>query len=296
MAGNSTCLNGTSAIFVGISETIELLEWMMGALRCCHRGHRLLQRFKTCSRKYHASTHFRSAAICKQNLYSDPQDPSWNGGYYAECSALGGQNTTSLDFRWKTDMRTRHDEWTRKLVLERAAARRTVIVLGGGVSHFTRHADYPRGLNVLVPPSFELPQHWVDDYVNATEDLFRLFAPASLPSNVCVLWKPINIAVRHNGSTGHHPSSIGGVHDWLNKITATLARREGILPLDTASMLRPLRPRGFRNADPLGRGGSEGDPYHGFNPQHFAPQMVAQLCALCRSQAEGGAGGHISYW
>ena len=154
MTRNTTCLNGTSAIFVGISETIELLEWMMGALRCCHRGHRLLQRFKTCSRKWESRNSFRSAATCKQNLYSDPKDPSWTGGYQADCSgpvgSFGASNATSLDFRWKTDMRTRHDDWTRKLVIERAAKRRTILVLGGGVAHFTKHSDYPRGLNSLV--------------------------------------------------------------------------------------------------------------------------------------------------
>ena len=141
-----------------------------------------------------------------------------------------------------------------------------------------------------VPADFQFPQHWLDDYIESTEALFRLFTPSSLPPNACVLWKPINIAVRHNGSGPHHPSSVGGLHDWINQITASLARRAGILTLDTSGLLRPLRPRGFRSADALGRGGSEGDPYHGFSHGQFAPQLLAQICSLCRRSSLGGVG------
>ena len=106
---HARCLNGTSAIFVGNSETIELLEWLMSALRCCHRGLRLVSRFKHCSRK---SSNFRFTATCKQDLYTEQP-------YHAECEGLIGPDaspsaanranatyfaTSTLDFRWKTDM------------------------------------------------------------------------------------------------------------------------------------------------------------------------------------------------
>ena len=85
---HAQCLNGTSAVFVGISETIELLEWLQTELRCCHHGHRLVQRFKFCTRKWSSATlsGFRSTAICKQNLYTDTP-------YHAECSAFATRAT-----------------------------------------------------------------------------------------------------------------------------------------------------------------------------------------------------------
>jgi len=142
---HARCLNGTSAIFVGNSETIELLEWLMSALRCCHRGLRLVSRFKHCSRK---SSNFRFTATCKQDLYTEQP-------YHAECEGLIGPDasavnrelnatyfaTSTLDFRWKTDMFSqRHDSSLRALVERRSAARPTILILGGGVAHFTRFA------------------------------------------------------------------------------------------------------------------------------------------------------------
>ena len=139
---HARCLNGTSAIFVGNSETIELLEWLMSALRCCHRGLRLVSRFKHCSRK---SSNFRFTATCKQDLYTEQP-------YHAECEGLIGPDaspsaanranaTSTLDFRWKTDMFSqRHDSILRALVERRSADRPTILILGGGVAHFTRFA------------------------------------------------------------------------------------------------------------------------------------------------------------
>ena len=267
------CLNGTSTVWVGNSETIELLEWLMTALSCCHRGLRLVSRFKYCTRK---SADFRKTALCKERLYA--REP-----YSATCSMFGPPNSTRLDFRWKTDMRSApFDEGTRSLVLQRAAAgRRTILLLSGGPAHFTRHADYTRGLNSLVPEHFEIPRRWLEDYVNQTSHLLRLFSPASLPPHVCVLWVPIHISVRHNGSGAHHPSTVGGLHDSINQLTASLASRHGVSPLETTSLLQQLRPKGFRDADAFGRGGSEGDPYHGFPTAAFAPQMLQQVCRAC---------------
>ena len=173
------CLNQTNMVWVGISETIELEHFMAGH-RCCHSGHRLLQRFKYCHRKWPPGRAFRNTAICKQNLYAEHP-------FRASCSALGA-NATSLEFRWKTDMYHRvKDNDVRNVVLRMAAERPTMVILGGGVAHFTKYSDYPRGLNSLVPTDFDVPQHWIDDYLNATSLLFELFGPArrnNLPSNV----------------------------------------------------------------------------------------------------------------
>ena len=121
------CLNQTNMVWVGISETIELLEHFMAGHRCCHSGHRLLQRFKYCHRKWPPGRAFRNTAICKQNLYAEHP-------FRASCSALGA-NATSLEFRWKTDMYHRaKDNDVRNVVLRMAAERPTMVILGGGVA------------------------------------------------------------------------------------------------------------------------------------------------------------------
>ena len=117
--------------------------------------------------------------------------------------------------------------------------------------------------------------------MNQTASLFEYFAPATLPPHACVVWKPINIVRPHNGTGAHHPSAAGGFHDWLNRIAAALAQQVGIRALDTSPVMGALRPRGWRNADALGRHGFEGDPYHGFAAGGYVPQLLAQICTAC---------------
>lgn len=143
------------------------------------------------------------------------------------------------------------------------------------------HADYPRGLSNKVPKGTVIPQHWIDDYVNQTAALFRFFAPASMPSRVCVLWRPMQITAQHNGTGPHHPSIVGGFHDWINLISGALARQHGIGVLETTPLLKGIQARGFRQADADGHGGSEGDPYHGVPASAFVPRMLQQACTAC---------------
>jgi len=283
LQSRARCLNGTSTLWVGNSETIELLEWLMSALACCHKGLRLVSRFKFCTRK---TAHFRKTALCKEDLYAEAP-------YSAECTGFGPPNSTTLDFRWKSDMRSRHDEGTRQLVLQRATSRPMLVLLGGGVSHFTRFADYTRGLNSVEPEGWTPPQHWLDDFANETDKLFHLFSPASMPPNVCVVWKPMQIAPRHNGSGGHHPSTVGGFHDRINGIARRIAWQHGIPALETTRMLSAMRPKGFKQADARGRGGSEGDPYHGYPAGAFLPQMLEQACAVCPQLNVNSARGRL---
>lgn len=48
-----------------------------------------------------------------------------------------------------------------------------------------------------------------------------------MPSQVCVLWRPMQITAQHNGTGPHHPSIVGGFHDWINLISGALARQHG---------------------------------------------------------------------
>jgi hypothetical protein len=126
--------------------------------------------------------------------------------------------------------------------------------------------------------------------VNQTAALFRFFAPASMPSQVCVLWRPMQITAQHNGTGPHHPSILGGFHDWINLISGALARQHGIGVLETTPLLKGIQARGFRQADADGHGGSEGDPYHGVPASAFVPRMLQQACAACERRLRASRG------
>ena len=168
-----------------------------------------------------------------------------------------------------------------------------ILLLGGGVSHFTQFRDYRKGTSHLVADSFALPGLWERDYVNATRQLFDMFAPraaaaaaAAMPPNVCVLWKHMHITRRHNGThpAAHHPSTEGGIHEELNRRSSELARPRGIEVVDPTELTRRLRPDGFRMSDARGRGGSEGDVYHGYPPFDLVTDVVQRMCDGCARQ------------
>lgn len=120
--------------------------------------------------------------------------------------------------------------------------------------------------------------------MNATLDLFARFSPVRLPPNVCVVWKLLHIAKRHNGTRGavvHHPSTLNGFHHWLNRFTVGLARAHGVGIVDPTALTRHLTPRGWKPADAHGRGGSDGDVYHGFDDDLVVPEVVNGLCDAC---------------
>lgn len=201
-----------------------------------------------------------------------------------------------MHFEWKTNMHADSDEVLRQRVLNAASAanasRRVLVLLSGGVAHFSRFSDHKKEYSFALSDDFDVPAAWIDSYVNDTLSLFGLFAPAALPTNVCVLWKTMNIVSRHNGTmAAHHPSSVNGLHHYLNRFTGALARRHGIGVVDVSELTRRLQPRGYRSADASGGGGSEGDPYHGYPEEKLLPAVLERMCVAaqgCRGWPRAG--------
>ena len=278
-----SCLHDAHVYFVGVSEILNVVDALAQSLHCKHvRGIVPMDRWQVCEDRRLRAKHidYRDLAECREDLYS-------RYPFVTRCSALGP--ASRLVFSWKSHMFTRaRDERLRARVLASAAAqhepssssapRQVLLVLSGGPAHFAFLRGYQRGLSTAIPDHFEIPQAWVDDYLNATLQLFDLLAPARLPPNVCVVWKGLHIARRHNGSAPHHPSTLNGPHHWLNRFTAALARRHHIGVVDTSDVTLAVKPRGFRAADVRGRGGSEGDPYHGYPDELIVPQVVQRTC------------------
>ena len=96
---------------------------------------------------------------------------------------------------------------------------------------------------------FAWPQAWIDDWVNDTQKLLRLFSDLtattrtalSLPHS-CVVWKTNNISPRHSNTTEpfHHPSAFNGAHHWLNRMGAAMARTRGFGVVDMSSTTAAL--------------------------------------------------------
>lgn len=145
-SANNSCLRGAHAYFVGLSETLNIVDALSSSLQCTHRaGVAPTNRFEACEdRKLRNSAYsYREVGQCKEDLYS--RTP-----YVAKCPRLGGG--AELSFVWKTHMRHDHYDsllFSRVATAARAAPTRTVyLVLGGGVAHFAQlpvaiHAGSP---------------------------------------------------------------------------------------------------------------------------------------------------------
>lgn len=84
-------------------------------------------------------------------------------------------------------------------------------------------------------------------------------------------------AIAHGGSAARARHT----HTGLNRFTGALASLFGIGVVDATDILSALRPTGFADASADGLGGSEGDPYHGFDPDSHYPTIATRMCEAC---------------
>ena len=226
--------------------------------------------------------------LCRENRYGVI------GGINASCSHR--EATFRMTYRWKTfqsDAFDAHDEARIREAASRAS-RVFVILEGGGPHHFAKFREHhlvraPKTLFTTVDDRWNLPQHWIDDYMLNTKALMRRHSRESLPSNVCVLWKTMHIGSRSNETGSHHPSVVNGMHHWLNRLAISAAAERGIGVLDlsdlTMGMSAAPKLTGAHTATTI-----EGDPYHGF-PQHvLVPELLRRMCTRCNASPPNALG------
>ena len=141
--------------------------------------------------------------------------------------------------------------------------------------------------------------------VNDISRLFRLLAPSQSKGPAvardatkdaekntlrhCVVWRAQNIASRHGNKSEsrHHPSSLNGVHHWLNRISIALARQHGLRVVDLSEVTMAHAPLAHsvdgagwmaatRDVDAL-----EGDAYHGYHMGLLGPLFLEALSEAC---------------
>ena len=313
-----SCLHGTSIFVAGFSEQRQIVSWLHEALTCKPPGlvkeDECLLREQALAPKGHLPKNYRRLALCRETLYS-------HRPYEGRRCALN----ISLHYEWKSFMWNEARDSTFLARVRNAASRnsRPILVLLGGspAHHFSQHSDHRQELQWAVDDAHDWNQAWIDDYLNATLQLFDAFGPsARLPANVCVLWRTSNIGPRHlpaNGDgsillsaatmldTMHHPSVRNGVHDWLSRFTVSLARRAGLGVLDTNDITytHPPPPVAARVAVVNGSTGAssarectgqncrrvwrsvwrEGDLYHGWNASMILPSLCRRACNACHA-------------
>ena len=131
------------------------------------------------------------------------------------------------------------------------------------------------GLALILTPSLILiltltltrwPQEWINHFVNGTMALFDFYGRKNLPDNVCVVFRGSNVASREAGRRPRvarlnsaytmnkedsylekneeyfHPSVVGGLSDWLNKLAFALAPQYGIHAIDQTAITLNRKP------------------------------------------------------
>jgi hypothetical protein len=137
------------------------------------------------------------------------------------------------------------------------------------------------------------PQEWIDHYVNGTMALFDFYGRKNLPDNVCVVYRGSNVATREAGRVPSqvarlgkayavnqnrfsleeneeffHPSVVGGLSDWLNKLAFALAPQYGIRTIDQTAITLKRKP-------------FLGDVFHGYPDGILANDLLSQACRAC---------------
>ena len=177
-----------------------------------------------------------------------------------------------------------------------------IVQLSAGLQQFARIPGHEEKRLHVVEENATWPQEWIDDWVNETAALFRLFSPqqwrtlqgqtatAAGGRRVCAVWRAQNIAARHTNLSEprHHPSTVNGVNHWLNRLGIALARIHGLgivdytdftatnAPLSTYADDRPTG-ASARKADTF----LEGDVYHGYKMNTLAPVWLSALAKAC---------------
>ena len=123
--------------------------------------------------------------------------------------------------------------------------------------------------------------------------LFDFYGRKNLPDNVCVVYRGSNVATREAGrvpwrvarlGSGYainkgafsletneeffHPSVVGGLSDWLNKLAFAHAPQYGIHAIDQTNITLNRKPH-------------LGDVYHGYPDGILANDLLSQACQAC---------------
>jgi hypothetical protein len=354
----SSCLNGASLYAAGPSEVMQLLGWLTGgeqqtkrasalspdaadwnlaggmrSLGCTTRRN-LAMRFMECKQHDYAAR-----GKCREELYARrPFEANCTGRTTAWRNA-----TFSVHGYWKSFQYTQADLAMHSAMQQELEQTRTespaatdararldlepsegllIVQLSAGLQQFARIPGREEKQLHLIEDSATLPQEWVDQWLNETDALFRLFSPhqwrrasttrgqtqtnltnlTNLTQDlqddhrpVCVVWRAQNIAARHTNLSEprHHPSSINGVHHWINRLGIALARLHGLDVIDYTDFTTSHWPAPSRNthADERVAGASpaearkadalEGDVYHGYDMRELAPRWLSALAKAC---------------
>ena len=274
------CLSGAQIFFAGFSEMHMISEAVAQNLACNSTAQ---------TTSHHSCASSRGAgnqALCRERVYSArPLE--------ARCI-----HDMSIHYEWKSfAMSHREYEHRRRIVAAAVTHPFVLVVLGVGVHHFTKFNTHSYGLFHNVDDEYLWDQAWIDDYVSGMTSLFELYAAATLPHNVCVVFKSSNIGKRtfpKNATNQerllHHPSSINGIHHWLDRFAMPLAKRAGIGVVSLVDITSGLEPVGFGIPGGLLHKGDalEGDVYHGYPGGLLADVVLERACALCPRQCGRG--------
>ena len=305
------CFDGGEVFFAGFSELRHVVDAVLESLECTDEGADMYDNHRACTNEPALVWHFGNKytglsrghkgmkdSMCREAAYSARP-------YVARCRAQGYD--FRVHFEWKSFQASARDRVHLERVRAAAArGRHVLVVLAGGLHDFTAFRAISESERSSIPVSMQWPQEWVDHFIAGTFSLFELYARANLPDNVCVVFKGSNIATREVGRRNrsrlagsqaehlpwgetvrrgqpergnherwnYHPSTVGGLSDWLNKIAFAIAPRYGIQVIDQTPLTLSMRP-------------AQGDIYHGYPDGLLANNLFAQACTACGSRLGG---------
>ena len=141
----------------------------------------------------------------------------------------------NLSYAWKSFVDSPLDDVIENYLLERARRQPTVAVFSAGAHHFAQHHEHTNHHQTHLKDNWTPPQAWLDTWVNGTLRMMTRLARLRA-SGVCCVWKTNNVGSRLLEGFWHHPSVEGGLHDYLNKFSISIAREHGVPVVDLTTL------------------------------------------------------------
>ena len=98
---------------------------------------------------------------------------------------------------------------------------------------------------------------------------------------VCCVWKTNNVGSRLAVGEWHHPSVEGGAHDYMNRVSVSMARELGVPTVDLTQLTVAMTRNASQKEGAL-TGMSDTDYYHGYNHGILWQRTRGEVLEACK--------------
>ena len=189
--------------------------------------------------------------------------------------------TVTLSYAWKSFVDSVLDDNIEAYLLAKAKEGPTLAIFSAGAHHFAQHLEHTNQHQSHVKDSWVPPQSWMDTWVHGTLRMMARLARLNKQQRVCCVWKTNNVGSRLAVGEWHHPSVEGGAHDYMNRVSVSMARELGVPTVDLTQLTVAMTRNASQKEGAL-TGMSDTDYYHGYNHGILWQRTRGEVLEACK--------------